>query len=61
MAIWEPGYITDTVQNWNWTHINLLYVVMTRAVEQLYIISELDLDTKQNEKKTCILGCSSII
>jgi ATP-dependent exoDNAse (exonuclease V) beta subunit len=29
--------------------LNLLYVVMTRAVEQLYIISELELDAKQNE------------
>lgn len=30
--------------------INLLYVVMTRAIEQLYVISELDLDSQQNEK-----------
>lgn len=30
--------------------INLLYVVLTRAVEQLYIISELDLDSKGTEK-----------
>ena len=30
--------------------INLLYVVLTRAVEQLYIVSELDIDTKGNEK-----------
>ncbi|MGM5469066.1 UvrD-helicase domain-containing protein [Flavobacteriaceae bacterium LMO-SS05] len=30
--------------------INLLYVVMTRAVEQLYVISELDLDKGGNEK-----------
>ncbi len=36
--------------------INLLYVVMTRAVEQLYIVSELDLDSKQNEKLTCYSG-----
>ncbi|OUR93168.1 DNA helicase UvrD [Flavobacteriales bacterium 34_180_T64] len=30
--------------------INLLYVVLTRAVEQLFVISELDLDKNQNEK-----------
>jgi ATP-dependent exoDNAse (exonuclease V) beta subunit len=30
--------------------VNLLYVVMTRAVEQLYIISEYDLDKGHNEK-----------
>jgi ATP-dependent exoDNAse (exonuclease V) beta subunit len=30
--------------------INLLYVVLTRAIEQLYIISELDIDSKGNEK-----------
>lgn len=30
--------------------INLLYVVLTRAIEQLYIISELDLDKVGNEK-----------
>lgn len=30
--------------------INLLYVVLTRAVEHLYVISELDVDTKKNEK-----------
>ncbi|HEX9827327.1 MAG TPA: UvrD-helicase domain-containing protein [Flavobacteriaceae bacterium] len=30
--------------------INLLYVVLTRAVEQLYVISELDLDKNGNEK-----------
>src|SRR5690606_14932033 len=30
--------------------INLLYVVLTRAVEHLYIISEYDFDTKNNEK-----------
>lgn len=36
--------------------INLLYVVMTRAVEQLYIISELDLDAKQNEKMNMYSG-----
>ena len=29
--------------------LNLLYVVMTRAVEQLYIISELELDAKKSE------------
>lgn len=29
--------------------INLLYVVLTRAVEQLYILSELELDKAQNE------------
>lgn len=36
--------------------INLLYVVMTRAIEQLYIISELDLDSKQNEKPNLYSG-----
>ncbi len=36
--------------------LNLLYVVMTRAVEQLYIISELDLDAKQNEKLNLYSG-----
>ncbi|WP_338732365.1 UvrD-helicase domain-containing protein [Mangrovimonas cancribranchiae] len=30
--------------------VNLLYVVLTRAVEQLYVISELDLDRKNQEK-----------
>ena len=30
--------------------VNLLYVVMTRAIEQLYVISELDLDSKGSEK-----------
>lgn len=30
--------------------INLLYVVFTRAVEHLYVISELDVDAKNNEK-----------
>ncbi|MEO5789996.1 UvrD-helicase domain-containing protein [Gelidibacter sp.] len=30
--------------------INLLYVVLTRAVEQLYIVSEYDVDKGQNEK-----------
>ncbi len=30
--------------------INLLYVVLTRAIEQLYVISELDLDKSGNEK-----------
>ena len=30
--------------------INLLYVVLTRAKEQLYVISELDLDKSGNEK-----------
>lgn len=30
--------------------INLLYVVLTRAVEQLYILSEFDVDKGQNEK-----------
>ena len=36
--------------------INLLYVVLTRAVEQLYVISEYDLDTKENEKLTLYSG-----
>lgn len=36
--------------------INLLYVVMTRAIEQLYVISELDLDSKQNEKPSLYSG-----
>ncbi|MCK7589403.1 UvrD-helicase domain-containing protein [Subsaxibacter sp. CAU 1640] len=36
--------------------INLLYVVLTRAVEQLYVISELDLDAKQNEKLNLYSG-----
>ena len=36
--------------------INLLYVVMTRAVEQLYIISELDLNSNQNEKTNLYSG-----
>ncbi|WP_027127625.1 UvrD-helicase domain-containing protein [Gelidibacter mesophilus] len=30
--------------------MNLLYVVLTRAVEQLYILSEYDLDKSKNEK-----------
>ena len=30
--------------------MNLLYVVLTRAVEQLYIVSEYDLDKDKNEK-----------
>lgn len=36
--------------------INLLYVVMTRAIEHLYVISELDLDSKQNEKPNLYSG-----
>jgi ATP-dependent exoDNAse (exonuclease V) beta subunit len=36
--------------------INLLYVVMTRAIEQLYVISEMDLDSKQNEKLNLYSG-----
>jgi len=36
--------------------INLLYVVLTRAVEQLYVISECDLDGKENEKPTLYSG-----
>ena len=36
--------------------INLLYVVLTRAVAQLHIISELDLDQKQNEKPKLYSG-----
>ncbi len=36
--------------------INLLYVVLTRAVAQLHIISELDLDNKQNEKPNLYSG-----
>lgn len=31
--------------------INLLYVVLTRAVEQLYVISELDVDSKTQTEK----------
>ncbi|OUS01524.1 DNA helicase UvrD [Flavobacteriales bacterium 33_180_T64] len=31
--------------------LNLLYVVLTRAIEQLYIISECDLDKKTQEEK----------
>ena len=31
--------------------LNLLYVVLTRAIEQLYIISEYDLDKKTNSEK----------
>lgn len=36
--------------------LNLLYVVLTRAVEQLYIISEFDLDKTQSEKLTHYSG-----
>ncbi len=36
--------------------LNLLYVVLTRAVEQLYVISELDLDKGQNEKPNLYSG-----
>ncbi|MEO6348926.1 MAG: UvrD-helicase domain-containing protein, partial [Aquaticitalea sp.] len=36
--------------------LNLLYVVMTRAVEHLYVISEMDLDAKQNEKTNVYSG-----
>lgn len=36
--------------------INLLYVVMTRPIEQLYIISELDFDAKQNENMKSYAG-----
>ncbi len=36
--------------------INLLYVVLTRAVEQLYIISEYDIDKSNNEKTTMYSG-----
>ena len=36
--------------------INLLYVVLTRAIERLYIISELDLDRNQNEKMKLYSG-----
>jgi len=36
--------------------INLLYVVLTRAIEQLYVISELDLDKGGNEKLTYYSG-----
>jgi len=36
--------------------INLLYVVLTRAVEQLYIISEYDVDSSQNEKLNTYSG-----
>lgn len=36
--------------------LNLLYVVLTRAVEQLYVISEYDVDKTQNEKLTHYSG-----
>ncbi|MDG5490963.1 UvrD-helicase domain-containing protein [Psychroserpens sp. SPM9] len=36
--------------------LNLLYVVLTRAVEQLYIISDYDVDRSQNEKVTWYSG-----
>lgn len=36
--------------------INLLYVVMTRAIEQLYVISEMDIDAQQNEKTNLYSG-----
>ncbi len=36
--------------------INLLYVVLTRAVEQLYVLSELNLDNKGNEKLKLFSG-----
>lgn len=36
--------------------MNLLYVVLTRAVEQLYIISEYDLDKAQQEKLSWYSG-----
>lgn len=37
-------------------HINLLYVVLTRAVEQLYILSEYDVAKDQKEKLTLYSG-----
>lgn len=36
--------------------MNLLYVVLTRAVEQLYIVSEYDVDKGQNEKLNTYSG-----
>ncbi|MBA6151818.1 UvrD-helicase domain-containing protein [Gelidibacter maritimus] len=36
--------------------MNLLYVVLTRAVEQLYIVSEYDVDKKNNEKLSAYSG-----
>jgi len=36
--------------------INLLYVVLTRAIEQLYVISELDFDKDGNEKQKLYSG-----
>ena len=36
--------------------INLLYVVLTRAIEQLYVISEADLDKAGNEKQKLYSG-----
>jgi ATP-dependent exoDNAse (exonuclease V) beta subunit len=36
--------------------INLLYVVLTRAIERLYVISELDLDKNGNEKNKYYSG-----
>ena len=44
----------DLYDNYKWKleidNINLLYVVLTRAKEELYIISEKNLDSKGNEK-----------
>ena len=37
-------------------NLNLLYVVLTRAIAQLYIISEYDLDKTQQEKLTLYSG-----
>ena len=36
--------------------LNLLYVVMTRAIEQLFVVSELNLDSKQNENLNSYSG-----
>ena len=42
---WEAIYNTHQSQL-ELDNINLLYVVLTRAVEQLYIISKKDIDSK---------------
>ncbi len=54
----ELGKLTylDYRSNLELDTINLLYVVLTRAAEQLYVISELDLDKDQQEKTNFYSG-----
>jgi len=57
----EYGKLGETIYNdyrseMELDAVNLLYVVMTRPIEQLYVISEFILDSKQNEKLTLFSG-----